>query len=121
VEISKEGTRAKVIGFCSRPSLDLLEKCGDIKNGLSIRILNNGYVICKDMSAYKRITLRITISINKEGVYGLCAIPGIGPSIAKEIIKEREKRGGFKSLDELLSVHGIGTKLYRKITPYISL
>jgi competence protein ComEA len=58
--------------------------------------------------------------LNSESKIGLTAIPGIGLGLAKAIVEERTKRGGFKSLDELLSVHGIGEKLYRKMTPYLT-
>jgi len=121
VEIIKGDKRAEVLKFYSKPPLGLLKKCDYIRNGLSIKILANNIIICKDMSAYKKITLGIPISINSERIYGLCAVPGIGPSIAKEIIKERKRKGKFKSLDELLNVHGIGKELYRKMLPYISL
>ena len=91
VEIADKGKRPRVVGFYRRPCLKVLRSCG-FRNGLSIKILNNGNVKCRDMSAYKRITLGIPISVNKEGVYGLCAIPGVGPYIAKGIVKESSSR-----------------------------
>ena len=109
-----------VKAFCKKPSSVWVKRCG-FRNGLSIRILEDGRVICRSMSAYKRITLGIPISINREWKYGLCAIPGIGPHVAKEIVMERRRRGGFNSLDELMQVKGIGKKLYSRILPYISL
>jgi len=120
VEIADKGERPRVVGFYERPRLKILEGCG-FRNGLSIKILNNGNVKCSDMSAYKKVTLGIPISVNREGVYGLCAIPGVGPYIAKGIVKERQRRGGFKKLDELLQIKGIGINLYNRILPYISL
>ncbi len=74
-----------------------------------------------EIDAYKKITLGIPISINRESEEGLCAIPGIGPSLAKRIVEERRKKGGFKSKKELLEVKGIGKRLFKKILPYISL
>lgn len=121
IEVAYKGKRAKVMGFCSRPHLGILEKGCDFRNGLSIKVLRNGQVICRDMSAYKKVTLGIPISINKEGTYGLCAIPGIGPYIAKQIVKERKRKGRYRNLNELLQIKGIGKKLYKKILPYISL
>ena len=38
------------------------------------------------------------------------ALPGIGPQLAAAIIKERDRRGGFRSVNELSSVRGIGDK-----------
>ncbi|MGD8984678.1 MAG: helix-hairpin-helix domain-containing protein [Desulfobacteraceae bacterium] len=74
-----------------------------------------------EMSAFYKTTLGIPICLNSESEMGLTAIPGIGLGLAKTIVEERTKRGGFKSLGELLSINGIGEKLYRKITPYLTL
>lgn len=73
-----------------------------------------------EMSAFYKTTLGIPIYLNSESEMGLTAIPGIGPGLAKAIVEERTNRGGLKSLDELLSINGIGEKLYRKITPYLT-
>ncbi len=72
-----------------------------------------------EMSAFYKITLGIPIGLNSASEMGLTAIPGIGLGLAKALVEERTKRGGFKSLDELLSINGIGEKLYRKIIPYL--
>ena len=74
-----------------------------------------------EMSAFYKTTLGIPIHLNKETERGLTAIPGIGLGLAKAIVEERSRRGGFKSLDELLLINGIGNKLYRKITPYLTI
>jgi competence protein ComEA len=73
------------------------------------------------MSAFYKITLGIPISLNKESETGLTAIPGIGPGLAKAIVRERSERGGFQHLRDVLSVKGIGPKLYEKIKPYVIL
>jgi phasin family protein len=38
------------------------------------------------------------------------SVPGIGPAAAESILKHRGDRGGFKSLDELSNVSGIGAQ-----------
>lgn len=35
-------------------------------------------------------------------------LPGIGPALASRIVEERERRGGFQSVEDLLEVRGIG-------------
>jgi phasin family protein len=40
----------------------------------------------------------------------LVSVPGIGPAAAESILKHRGDRGGFKSLDELSDVTGIGAQ-----------
>jgi|UniRef100_A0A7V3RHR9 competence protein ComEA len=61
------------------------------------------------------------ISINSADVEELCALPGIGPAIAQRIVEYRKKNGGFKSIDEIKAVKGIGEKLFEKIKPYIKI
>jgi competence protein ComEA len=75
----------------------------------------------KEIPAYQKITLGIPISINQENEEGLTAIPGIGPQTARILIQERQKRGGFKSLDELKSLPGIGKGIFKKIQPFLAI
>jgi competence protein ComEA len=74
-----------------------------------------------EMAAFYKITLGIPISINKEPLEGLTAVPGIGPALASAIIEERAKSSGFQRLDELLAIRGIGPALYQKLTPHLVL
>lgn len=73
------------------------------------------------MSAFHRMTLGILLSLNEESEEGLTAVPGIGPSLAKAIVDERTRRGGFKDLDELTDIPGIGPSLFARIRSYLSL
>ena len=50
------------------------------------------------------------INLNTADAETLAYIPGIGPSKAQEIITMREANGGFKTMEELLSVRGIGDR-----------
>ena len=77
--------------------------------------------VISEMSAFYKMTLGIPISLNSESETGLTAIPGIGPGLAKAIVQERSERGGFQSVSDLLSVKGIGPKLYERIRPYVIL
>jgi competence protein ComEA len=47
-------------------------------------------------------------------------LPGIGPTYAQAIIAERERRGGFTSVNELRSVRGIGDKRFSEIAPLVA-
>ncbi len=55
------------------------------------------------------------LDLNKASVTDLDGLPGIGPSKAQAIVDFRESRKGFRSVEELLEVKGIGPKLYDKI------
>ena len=45
----------------------------------------------------------------------LVTVPGIGPAAAESILKHRGDRGGFKSLDELSDVTGIGAQAVQNL------
>ena len=45
----------------------------------------------------------------------LVSVPGIGPAAAESILKQRGDRGGFKSLDELSDVTGIGAQTVQNL------
>ncbi len=47
-------------------------------------------------------------------------LPGIGPTYAQAIIAERQRRGGFKSVNELRSVRGIGDKRFAELAPLVT-
>jgi competence protein ComEA len=61
------------------------------------------------------------ISVNSATVADFDTLPGIGPVVANRIIDYRTQAGGFKSIDELELVRGIGPKLMDKIRAYLSL
>lgn len=48
------------------------------------------------------------------------ALPGIGPTLAAAIVDEREKRGGFRSVNELRDVRGIGEKRFADIVDKVT-
>lgn len=61
------------------------------------------------------------ININTASKSELCELTSIGESTAQEIIDYRELNGGFRTLEELKNVKGIGEKTYLKIAPYITI
>lgn len=48
------------------------------------------------------------VNLNTASASELDRLPGIGPSLAQEIIGYREAHGAFRSVEDLLSVPGIG-------------
>jgi competence protein ComEA len=61
------------------------------------------------------------VSINSAGARELEELPGIGPTLAERIIAYREKMGGFKSVEELKQVSGIGEKKFAELEDLIEL
>lgn len=61
------------------------------------------------------------VNLNVATKSELLALPGVGESIATEILKFREAHGAFSSVDQLRKIKGIGTKKLEKIRPYVIL
>lgn len=61
------------------------------------------------------------ININTATLEELDMIPEVGPVLAQRILDHREEIGGFRHIDELLDVKGIGNKTLDKIREYITL
>ncbi len=55
------------------------------------------------------------ININTATQGELETLTGIGPSRAKRIIEYREKNGGFKNIEEIMNISGIGEKIFEGI------
>lgn len=61
------------------------------------------------------------ININIAGIEELDKLEGVGPSIASKIIEYRQKNGGFRNINELKLVSGIGDKMFEKIKDKVGL
>lgn len=61
------------------------------------------------------------VDLNTATVEQLTTLPGVGPKLAARIVAQREKSGGFKSVQELMNVKGIGEKNFEKIQGYLTL
>ncbi|MCK9268548.1 MAG: helix-hairpin-helix domain-containing protein [Alkaliphilus sp.] len=55
------------------------------------------------------------ININRANIIELKELPGIGDVLAGRIIEYRNEKGGFKSIEEIKNVSGIGDKRFSDI------
>ena len=55
------------------------------------------------------------ISLSSATVAQLDTLDGIGPTLAQRIVQYRESHGGFRSVDELKQVEGIGEKRFASL------
>jgi len=56
------------------------------------------------------------VDLNRAGAEELERLPGLGPVLARCILEYREKKGNFKTVQELLRVPGIGPKKLAQIS-----
>jgi competence protein ComEA len=72
------------------------------------------------MAANKLLVLSIPLDLNRVSTDDLCLIPGIGEFLAQEIIAYRDRRKGFRSVEDLRNVKGIGEKKYRNLNGFFT-
>jgi len=51
----------------------------------------------------------------------LSLLPGVGPARARAIVELRQQRGGFKRVEDLLEVKGIGEAGLAKLKPFLAI
>ncbi len=60
------------------------------------------------------------VNVNTATVEELQLLPGIGEARARAVIAVRKQRGGFKSLEDLLQVKGIGEVGLDRLRPHVT-
>jgi len=61
------------------------------------------------------------VNVNTASEQELQLLPGIGEARARAIVEARKSRGGFKSVDELVEVKGIGEAGLAQMRPFVTL
>ncbi len=61
------------------------------------------------------------IDLNNATDKELKRLPGVGNEIARRIIEYRELKGGFKSVEELKNIKGIGEKRFNSIKDLVAI
>jgi len=62
---------------------------------------------------------KAALNLNTATLDQLEDLPGIGRATAERILEYRQKQGGFKKIEELMNVRGIGEKAFLKLKPLV--
>jgi competence protein ComEA len=57
----------------------------------------------------------LVLNLNTATLTEIETLPGVGPVLARRIIEFRQKKGGFRRVEELLVVPGISEKKWKAI------
>jgi len=60
------------------------------------------------------------VDINKASLREISELPGISEKVAAAVVEERDRLGGFRSVEDLLGVKGIKEKRLKKILPFLA-
>jgi competence protein ComEA len=140
VEILGEIQKPGIYVFKNPPTLrEVIEKAGGLRESTrfeetqSSEVLKTGALLnvsktspeevkitLGTMEPRKLLAFSIPLDLNRVSVEDLCLITGIGESLAREIITYRERRRGFRSIEELKNVEGIGEKKYRSLKTFLT-
>ena len=71
-------------------------------------------------AASKAPTSTTVVNLNTATSAQIATLPGVGEKAAERIIEYRDKNGGFKKIEELMNVKGIGEKSFLKLKPLIT-
>jgi competence protein ComEA len=141
VEVLGEVRNPGIYIFQNPPTLkDTVEKAGGLKEvvhfytGSSSEVLETGTrlnvvkessqeikIKIERMEANKLLVFFIPLDLNRASAEDLCLIPGIGESLAQEIVAYRERRRGFRTIEELKQVKGIGEKKWKTFNTFFTI
>ncbi|QCT75035.1 helix-hairpin-helix domain-containing protein [Macrococcoides canis] len=109
--------------------LDAVNLSQEVRDALVIYIPFKGEVKTDKYTLYQSVgglsasdsgdAVQNKININQAEQSELEEIPGIGPKKAQDIIKYRTDNGGFKSIEEIKEIRGVGDKTYESLKDYI--
>lgn len=61
----------------------------------------------------------VPLSLNTATAEQFDGLPGVGPVLARRIVDHRTERGGFRAVEELREVDGIGERRYADLQPLV--
>ena len=60
------------------------------------------------------------VDLNQASPAQLESLPGVGAVTAARIVEYRQENGGFKKIEELMNVRGIGERSFLRLRPLVT-
>jgi competence protein ComEA len=60
------------------------------------------------------------VNINTASAEQLEELPGVGAKLAARIVEYRQKSGGFKKVEDLMNIQGIGERNFLRLKPLVT-
>jgi DNA uptake protein ComE-like DNA-binding protein len=80
--------------------------------------MNNKEFLGDEKVGWKESKQQRIIDINTADSSDWTNLPGIGPVLSRRIVRFREMKGGFQSIDDLRKVYGLSDSVYIQIRPF---
>jgi competence protein ComEA len=69
----------------------------------------------------KSAPAQASVNLNTATAAQLETLPGVGPATAQRILEYRQENGGFKKIEELMNVRGIGEASFLKLKALVTI
>lgn len=99
-------------GLLDEADANALNMAARVRDGQKILV---PIVMVAEIQAAAQPATSYPIDLNSASLEELDSLPGIGPTRALDILAYREDHNGFKSIDELMEVEGIGETTFHRI------
>lgn len=73
----------------------------------------------RPLNGLELVLLGRPVDLGRATVEDLSSVPGIGPGLAAEVVRDREENGPFRSPDDLRRVRGIGPARLERARPWV--
>lgn len=73
----------------------------------------------RSLTGLELVLLGRPVDLDRASVEDLGAVPGIGPGLAAEVVRDREERGPFRTPEDLRRVRGIGPARMERARPWV--
>lgn len=109
-----------VIFICLTVAVSLAESGGSSTVTISAGQSETAESSASPVFSSPESSFQAPLNINTATEQELCSLPGIGEKLAERIIACRDENGPFSSIEEIMSVEGIGAKTYEELKNYIT-